>query len=584
MRKNFVHNLYIPALALLLFWCGGIFPVHAQVQEASHSLVSKYLNQTLQPLPSDKEAFLVITAGGASTDLLVVANPTVPPQSLVQALQAAVAGSPLQSQPMEWSAPTSTIPWSAAHTSRRRGQIGAWQATNTIPIGAFCDGLRHSGFLVHPAMHIPDVAFCAPLPAAFDDRGGLSWYDLTTMRPRDFLQVRDTAAPSDVLMLALPLIGLPLIGFISQKIASRWAAGRERNTKNRSRFNAISSVPVMLGLVGWMIFLMLSGGNLPQWQAISDVWFGQVGNSTSASTIWLLLGLMAAGLPLLNGQRASMRLFGPEGTVPVTAMSSQERSVRERETLWASAVPLIFCGVIIAFIAGGRQLFPAWLPPQTLRLFPLLLLLPLGVYFQKKRKAFTTLLPAEALTDTLRHMAAAPGQIPPQVVVEQSGRAATYAFIENASGKRIVVSQKLCELAAPDQMTFLIVSQAILGRTRDWSKILVFVILAAFAGLSLGEKPLASLGHAIFFVVTISLMLSLLTGMFVGIAVTTRQNDRRLLDADQTALRLTNDPQAALEALEILRQNAVPPSNSNARQSRVSLQTAKRIAAISKIV
>ncbi len=570
------------ALALSMFWMAGVFPAQAQVQQASQTLVPKFLNQTLNPLPTDKEAYLVVTAGGASTDLLVIANPSVPPAKLVQALQSAVAATPLQSQPIQWSSPTPRTQWTAVHTSRRQGRLGVWQASNTVPIGAFCDGLHRAGFQPHPAMHIPDVAFCAPLPAPFADFGGYGWYDLEQMHSRDFLQVRDTVAPTDLIFLLLPFFVIPGIGLAGQALASRWANGKDRTRQNRKRFELMSSLPATLCLVGWLVSQMFSGGSLPQWQTVGDVWFGQAGNSggVSPSIIWFVLILMASSFALLNGQRASMRLFGPEGAVPVTAMSSQERSLREREALWSAALPLLLCGIALVLLIGGRSWLPAGIPPAAFRLLPALLLLPLSLYFQKKRKAFTTLVPDPALTDRVRQLAAAPGQAPPEVAVEDSGRARTYAFLENASGGRIVVSQRLCEVATPDQMNFLLVSQSVIGRTRDWSKALSLVILAALFLVLLSAKPLASLGHLTSLIVMLSLLLILVVAMFVSIAVTTRQNAQRLLEADQTALRLTNNPNAALEALEILRQNAMPASSSSARQSQVSVQLAKRIAAL----
>lgn len=563
-------------LALAFFFglgCG--LPARAQ-QQAARPLVFRSLSWMLTPLPSDKEAYLMVTAGGASTDVLLIANPSVPPQALTQALKSTVSATPLRSQPVEWSSPTERIPWVAAHTSLRRGHFGAWQATNTVPIGALCDGLRRAGFVPHPALHLPVAAFCVPLPASFADFNGDRWYDLETMRPRAFLQVSDSVAPADLLPLLLPLLLIPLLGLAAQAAAVRWARVRDQARENRKRFDLICNTPTTLGLVGWMLWTMFSLGSLSQLYAINNVWFGRAADGDgSLFSGWFILVLMTASLTLWNGQRLAMRLYGPEGAVPASAMSAGERALREREALWGAALPILMCGAVLALLVGGFAWLPARFAPALVRLIPLLLIVPIGLYFSKQRKAFTTLAPDAALTDTARHLVAAPGLPPVEVTVEQSARAKTYAFLEGGREGRVVVSQKLTEIATPAQMRFLLASQAVLGRTRDWSRTISLLTVVAVLGGLVGVTQLAPLHY---FALSISLVLALIAAMFVSIAVTTRQSERRLGNADCEALRLTGDRDAAIGALEVLRENAIP--NSRSGKSQASFQLAKRIAAL----
>lgn len=565
-------------LALAFFFglgCG--LPAWAQ-QQAARPLVFRSLSWMLAPLPGDKEAYLMVTAGGASTDVLLIANPSVPPQALIQALQSTVAATPLRSQPVEWSSPTDRIPWVAAHTSLRRGHFGAWQATNTVPLAALKDGLRRAGWKPHPGLHLPVGAFCAGLPAPFADYNGDRWYSLKTMRPRASLQVSSAVAPGDLWPLLLPLLLLPLLGLAAQAAAVRWAHTRDPERQGRKRFDGISSVPVAVGLVGWMIFSM---GHLLPLHGINDVWLGRAGDGDGLLfSAWFIAVLMTASLALWNGQRMAIRLYGPEGAVPASAMSTGERTLREREGLWGAAIPILMCGAVLALLAGGLAWLPARFAGGAVRLIPLLLIVPIGLYFSKQRKAFTTLASDAALTDVARHLVAAPGLPPAEVVVEQSARAKTYAFLESEPSGRVVVSQKLTEIATPEQMRFLLASQAVLGRTRDWGKIVSLLTVAVVLGGLVGVTTQLAPRH--YFVLSISLMVALIVAMFVSVFVTTKQSEKRLLDADREALRLTGDRDTAIEALELVRQNTMPSSRSSAAQSQAGLQLAKRIAALKK--
>ncbi len=84
-------------LALLFCALCGL-PAQAQ-QQADRPLVFPSLSGTLAPLPGDKEAYLMVTAGGAGTDVLLIANPSVPPQALMRALQSTVSPAQTSSRP-----------------------------------------------------------------------------------------------------------------------------------------------------------------------------------------------------------------------------------------------------------------------------------------------------------------------------------------------------------------------------------------------------------------------------------------------------------------------------------------------------
>ena len=574
-------KLWVQCVSTLLFFLlGSSLPAQAQVQEASRPLVPKYLNRMLQPLPSDKVAYLVVTAGGASTDVLLVASPDIPPPRLVEALRTTIAATPLRSQPIEWSAPTDRIPWVAAHAALRQGRIGAWQAQNTVPFGAFFDGLHRGGFKEFPNLHLPVGVFCSGLPPSYADFNGDRWYYLgKKAHPRAVYQVSAAVAPSDLLPLLLPLILIPVVGLAGQAAAVRWAGRRDPSRQNRKRFDLICSTPPGIALVAWMLGTMFSLDKLRPLNAINDIWFGRVGSSDLFPG-WFILVLMVSLLTFWNSQRLTVRRYGPQGSVPVEAMSSGERSLRERESLWAAAVPLVMAASVLVLLFGSQSWLsgmPPWAAQLAVRLGPVLLLVPLAVYFSRKRKVFTTLTPDGVLTDTVRSFVAAPGLPPVEVAVEQSARAATYPFVQGKPGGQIVVSQKLTEIATPEQMRFLLAAQSVLGRTRDWSTpVTLLTVLGVLGGMG-GAMLLTSHG---LFPAAISLMLLLIAGMFVSVGLTARQSERRLREADQEALRLTNNRQAALEALELLRRNAMPlPSG---RPSQASLQIKKRIAALEK--
>lgn len=567
-------------LALLFLWLGASLPAHAQEREVSRSLVPKYLNRMLEPLSSDKEVYLIVTAAGASTDVLVIANPSVAPSRIVRTLQGAVSATPLQAQPIEWSAPTERTPWIAAHAALRQGHLGAKQAQNSVPFAAFCAGLRRSGVKVYPSLHLPVGVFCAGLPPPYADFNGDRWYFLGgKARPHPVLIVRNALVLSGLLPLLLPLLLVPAAGFIGQAAAVWWAQKRDPARQGHKRFDLIANGPPGAALVGWMLWTMGSIGGLHQLNAINDIWFGRAGESDLFSA-WFVLVLMVSVLTFWNGQRLSVRRYGPQGSVPVEAMSQGERVLRERESLWGAAVPLVMCGAVLVFLLGGQSWLPGmppWAGQLAARLIPAILLIPLAVYFSRKRKAFTLLAPDGVLTDQIKPLVAAPGLPPVEVAVEQSARAKTYPFVEGKPGGQVVVSQKLTEMATPEQMRFLLAAQSILNRTRDWSTTVSLLTVAAVLG---GMGMAMLLTSRSLFPAAICLLLLLIAGMFVSLGVAAKQSERRLREADREALRLTKNPEAALEALELLRQNAMPlPSG---RPGQASLQIKKRIAALEK--
>lgn len=295
---------------LFLFWLGTSLP--AQAQQASKPLVPKYFNRVLAPLPSSKEAYLVVTAAGASTDILVIAGPSVPPPTLAQALRSAVAETPLRLQPVEWSFPTDRIPWAAAHCSLRRGHVGAWRADNTVPISALRDGLQDAGFQPRLLLHLPVTSICGGLPAPFADFNGDCWYNLREMRPQDSLQVSSAITPAGLLPLLLPFLLIPSVGLAAQAAAALWARLRDPERRHRKHFESISYFPTFIGWVGWMIGSMFSINDLNQLHAINDVWFGREGNGDLFSA-WFSLVLVAVTLTFWNGRRLAIRLYGPEG-------------------------------------------------------------------------------------------------------------------------------------------------------------------------------------------------------------------------------------------------------------------------------
>ena len=303
---------------------------------------------------------------------------------------------------------------------------------------------------------------CVPLPPAFADFNGDRWYDLSQMRPRSLLQVSDALAPADLLPLLLPLVLIPAVGLATLTAAVRWARQRDPARQERKRFEAISAAPVFVCFIGWLIWTMFSLNSLTQLHAINDLWFGRAG-SGDPFPAWFLLVLLAVSIAAWNAQRVEMRLYGPKGAVPAAAMSTEERSLHEREALWMASLPLLMFAAAAILLAGGFAWLPARYASAAVRLIPLLLLIPLSLYFGKKRKAFTTLAPDAALTDTLRSVVSAPGLPPGEVTIEQSARSRAFAFLENGRKGEIIVSQKLTEIATPDQMRFLVAAQSVLS-------------------------------------------------------------------------------------------------------------------------
>ncbi len=73
-----------------------------------------------------QDVYLLITAGGAYTDIQVLANPEVSAPKVAQALSSALTGTTLQGQTVEWSSDR----YSAAQVSVHHRRFGAMCASN----------------------------------------------------------------------------------------------------------------------------------------------------------------------------------------------------------------------------------------------------------------------------------------------------------------------------------------------------------------------------------------------------------------------------------------------------------------------
>ena len=437
------------ALLALLLWLPGA-PAGAQaIRLAPQPIVNSRLQKIVDMIPDaatdlppylakPSDVYLLITAGASYTDIQVLANPDVPPQSISRALSSALAGTSLHGQTVEWSADR----YSAAQVSEDHHHFGAMRGSNVVPIAPLVAGLRRAGLTPHLLLRVPrSVQTSLPQPPYSTKT--FCWYDAGHLAGQTGVTVTATLSPK---RLALPfcfLLVVPVIGLLGLWLAGFLSSrGQRDDAARRQVFRSVNGYAMMAAMVVLFgsIFPLLHAPAMP---ALADLWFGS--SSITIFVPFLAVAAVPLMLFLVLARRQETRRFGPVAASPAMSipMSDEEQAVRKRVAQY-SRVPHIIGSVVLAValfaVPRSSPLYPV--------VHPVAIFLPLiggslvPLLFKKRLDRFTQRTLDDDLTWRARQLGQMMAVRMPDVYVEDSSRAAHLAFASH-QGHHITLSRKM---------------------------------------------------------------------------------------------------------------------------------------------
>ena len=510
-------------------------------------------------LAKPQDVYLLVTAGASYTDIQVLANPEVPPQSIACALSLALVGTPLRGQPVEWSANR----YAAAQVSEHHNRFGAVRGSNTVPVAPLVSGLHQAGLTPHLLLRVPRYAQTSLPPPSYSTKT-FRWYDASHLAHQSAVTVTASLSP---LSLALPMaffLVVPLFGFLGLWLAGLLSRrGRRDDAARRQVFRSVNGYAISAAV------LALFGGvfaffRLPVVPDLADLWFG------SSTTSVLVPFLVVAALPLMlffiTSHKQEIRRFGPVPAAPAIPMSDEEQAVRQRVARYnriphlAGAVAL---GAVPFFVTRTSPLYPFIHPLATF--LPLLGGGLVAAIFQKQLNRFTQKTKDDDLTWRARQIGQTLGVRMPDVFVEDSSRAAHLAFASH-EGHHITLSRKLQETFTSAETDFVLAHHLACMQRRGTSPVerkalLLFLLLtAAITPLFLSRfvpgapTPNAFILSAWFYPALV--VYALLWGaLLLMCSNSTTGEAHQQTEADRDALEVTGDLTAAESVLGKLNLN-----------------------------
>ena len=553
-------------LALCLL---GAMPARAQVRPATHPIVNRRLQRVVEMIPGSatdlppylvkpQDVYLLVTAGASYTDVQVLANPEVPPQTIANALSSALAGTPLQGQMVEWSVDR----YSVAQVSEDHHHFGAMRGSNVVSIAPLMVGLRRVGLTPHLLLRTARYAQTS-LPSPHYGTKAFRWYDTRHLVGQGSVTVTATLSPLALaaplsFLLAVPVIGLLglwLAGFLSSR-------GQRDDTARRQVFRKVNSYAMLAAM------LALFASIFPFFHALvlntlADLWFG-----SSSIAIFVPCVIIAAAplvLLLVVFRNQETRRFEAVIAGPAIPMSDEEKAVRKRVARYSMVPHLIGAlalGAVPFFVTRTSPLYP-FIHPVAMFL-PMVGAVLVGRIFQKRLDKFTQKTLDDDLTWRARQLGQTLGVRMPDVFVEDSSRAAHLVSVTH-QGHHITLSRKLQATFTAVETDFVLAHHLACMRQRGggdkkwlWVLLVCPVLVPA---LLIVSRHIFPGGPTLTTLILSSWFLPVVIGYFVLTLVLTmvllgggtqRQAKQQEISADRAALEATGNLAAAESALDKL--------------------------------
>ncbi len=595
-RRGKIAGRLFALFAFLSVWLPAPLPAAAPVKPASEPIVSSRIRHVAEMIPDSatdlppylahaQDVYLLVTAGGAYTEIVVLANPEVSPVSVAHALSSALAGTSLSGQTVEWSADR----YSAARLSVHSSRIGKRQGSNTVPIGPLLAGLRRAGLAPHLLLRVPRYARTTLPPPGYGTKS-FRWYDAHHLGGQGSVTVTATLPLLKLCFMLSFFFVVPVIGLVGLGVAAFLTHPRRRmeNKAGRKLFRSVGAYSVMsaaVALFAGTFFFFSSPINL----ALADLWFGS--SSLTALLPFLVLPALPLTLLLFAFPRQETRRFGAAPAIGASAipMSDEEKATRKRVAQW-SALPhlagAVALGIAPFFVSRTNPLYPY--------IHPVSLLLTLagaglaGWILQTRLAKFTQKTPDDDLTWRARQIGQTLGVRMPDVFVEDSSRAAHLAFASH-QGHHVTLSRKLRATFTPAETDFVLASHVAgmrrhTGGDRRWLRSLLplLMLVPVFLlspRLIPGAPPLTSFIFSLWFPAAISAYVVLcLVLILTLVGGSTKRQIKQDSDTDRAALEATGDSAAALSALGKLEANPAAAVTNTAQSEMAEMLGRPQIA------
>lgn len=556
--------VWLPALFVL----GALstLPAAAQVRPASEPIAGRRIQRVIELIPDaatdlpsylvhSQDVYCLVTAGGAYTEIEVLANPEMPAATVAQALSSALAGTSLSGRPVEWSADR----YSAAKVLANTHHFGALRGSNTVSIVPLMTGLRRAGLTPHLLLRIPRYAQTSLPPPGYET-ASFRWYDAHHLGGQSQITVTGTLSPLNLAAISSLFLVIPVIGFLGLSLAG-FLIRREQQgvAAQRKRFQSVSRPAMMAAMLAQFagVFFFSHSRVL---STLADLWFG----SSSLTVLFPFLAPTALSLVLLfvAFHREETRRFGAAPTaLPPIPMSDEEKVVRKRVAQWSAAphfVGVVALGAVPFFVTRTSPLYP-YIHPVAIFL-PLVGAALAGRILQTRLAKFTQKTLDDDLTWRARQLGQALGVQMPDVFVEDSSRAAHLAFAAH-SGHHITLSRKLTATFTPAETDFVLAYHLAgmkrrSGSDNKWmrSLLLLPMLIPVFVILSPriipGVPTLTTLILSPWFLPTFLGYLLLTAFLLIPMSKAgIRQQIQRDTNADRVALEVTGNLAAAGSAL-----------------------------------
>ena len=577
------------ALLALALWVSGGPPARGQVRLASAPIVNSRLQRIVEMIPDaaldlppylakPQDVYLLVTAGASYTDIQVLANPEVPPQTVARALSSALAGTPLRGQPVEWSADR----YSAAQVLVHHQHFGVMRGSSAVPVGLLVSGLRQAGLTPHLLLRVPRFAQTS-LPAPPYGTKTFHWYDAGHLGGQGSITVTGRMTGISLAQILAYYLLIPVISLLGLRLAHFLSSrGQRDDAARRLLFRSISTYAVsgaLLAQVGGMLYLLRT--STPT--LLADLWFGS--STTTVLVPFLVAASVAWAFFLMLTSRHEARRFGPLPTAPTIPMSDEEKAVRQRVARYSMIphlVGAVALGAVPFFVTRTSPLYPF--------IHPVAMFLPMvgaglvGRIFQKRLDKFTQKTVDQDLTWRARQLGQTLGVRMPDVFVEDSSRAAHLAFASH-QGHHITLSRKLQETFTPAETDFVLAHHLACMKRRAGistnSLMLGFVFplpmfllttLIVLPRLMPGSPTFAATFSSSWFLPSMFTYLVLCGGFLMATVIgATKRQAKQDAEADREALEATGNLAVAESALDKLGADALSTEAQMAMQLNSNL-------------
>ena len=544
-------------------------------------------------LESDKDVWVSITSGAATSEIIMLARNSVVPMKAAEALEAAIQATPMAGSRIRYSQNYDFTGAWVVFSKRRMFQQGS---TLTTPVGKVIDGIRKAGFTPHVLLRMPKWTNCDSLGTASFGTKNFWWYNESSA-PEALTITTDYQFPGNFISYAITyIVFIPLIMLISL-LAGILTAKNDRIPigKRRYLFGKVLLAPTFISMIVWIpiSFYLLQSGYISK---VADIWFGTM---STTDIFPLLLPAPFVALFILFPFRifAEKKLIGADEKSDIKVITSPEEKALQKKILFATIV-LILLGVGLMI---AKNYMPYNNPLKMPLAYAAAILVPMSghiirlIFHKKLKKAekasieMSGIDPVQLDTDKAKianraeYIAQNLGVKLEDVTIDESTEGRRYAQAMAMPGNKVSVSRKMLEVLSPDELDFILtheVAHISSGHLKKSSLFLVFPIFSIMAIFIWRLQMVPNQNSGLSF--TWMMMLMMFTPIFF-LPIQFLLSKRREYYADYLALKETRNLEAAQSALIKMMKNSPLPYIHEYEDISTHPKMAKRLAALKRI-